>query len=475
MFLHQQHTLKPGQSKIAVAKRRETGQNYSIMSACLVVQLARLGDLLQTKRLLLGLNAAYGPGQVHLLVDKSLIGLAKIIYPFAQVHGIRAFGGSSDLPALMAENYRAIAALGESDFNAVYNLNYSGLNLALSALFPSEIVRGHWAERGMARRSLWVDLAFRWTAQRRMSPMNLIDFWGLMAPQPLPPNMVNPVAAPGGGGIGVVLAGRMARRSVAPDILARLVAAQFARLGGAEIILLGGEAEQPLARRLKRELPAAVLEQTRDLAGKTALTDLPGVITGLDLLITPDTGLMHLGAHCGVPLEALFLSSAWCYETGPYGLGHTIRQAATPCAPCLESAPCPHGLRCLDPFKTDSLRRLMAGKRLEAPLADMTTLTGRFDGLGMDYAPLGEFGPQTDLLSADEQSYRQGLRFVLAEFLGLEPEGLAAPPLAVQHALQERLFQESDWLLPAGRGLPRSGRLGDGAEKVAQDVRPRGI
>ena len=68
----------------------------------------------------------------------------------------------------------------------------------------------------------------------------------------------------------------------------------------------------------------------------------------------------------------------------------------------------------------------MAGKRLEAPLADMTTLTGRFDGLGMDYAPLGEFGPQTDLLSADEQSYRQGLRFVLAEFLGLEPEGLSA-------------------------------------------------
>ena len=416
-------------------------------SPCLVIQLARLGDILQTKRLLLGLNATYGPGQVHFLVDKSLAALAKSIYPFARVHGLSAFGGHKDLTALMAENNRAIAGLGELDFGAVYNLNYSGLNLALSTLFDPEIVRGHWEERGMARRSLWVDLAFRWTAQRRMSPVNLIDFWGLMAPQPLPPEQVNPVAKPGGAGIGVVLAGRMARRSIAPDILANLAAAHFTRLGGAKIILLGGESEQPLARRFKRQLPAAMLEYVHDLSGKTTLTDLPGIVSGLDMLLTPDTGLMHLGAHCGAPLEALFLSSAWCYETGPYGLGHTIRQAATSCAPCLESAPCPHALRCLAPFKSGALGTLMAGKRPAAPLQDMATLTGRFDGLGMDYIPTSETESQ-DILLPGEQAARQGLRFMLAEWLGLDSSKFTAPPLAAQHALQAQFFHESDWLLP---------------------------
>ncbi len=421
-------------------------------SPCLVIQLARLGDILQTKRLLLGLNAVHGQGQIHFLVDKSLAALAKIIYPFAQVHGLSAFGGHKDLPGLMAENSRAIAGLAEIGFGAVYNLNYSGLNLALSTLFDPEIVRGHWEERGMARRSLWVDLAFRWTAQRRMSPVNLIDFWGLMAPQPLPPEQVNPVAKPGGAGIGVVLAGRMARRSIAPDILANLAAAQFARLGGAKIKLLGGESEQPLARRFKRQLPAAMLEYVHDLAGQTVLTDLPGIISGLDVLLTPDTGLMHLGAHCGTPLEALFLSSAWCYETGPYGLGHTIRQAATPCAPCLESAPCPHALRCLAPFKSEALGTLMAGKRQAAP-QDMATLTGRFDGLGMDYLPAPEKEPAgyKDILLPGEQAARQGLRFMLAEWLGLDASGFAAPPLAAQHALQEQFFHESDWLLPKAK------------------------
>lgn len=424
------------------------------MPSCLVIQLARLGDLLQTKRLLLGLQEAYGPGQVHLLVDNSLAALARIIYPFAEVHGIRAFGGAADPPGLIADSRRVLTALAVLDFDAVYNLNYSGLNLALSTLFPVEIMHGHWEERGMARRSLWVDLAFRWTAQRRMSPVNLIDFWGLLAPQPASPAEVNPVARAGGNGIGVVLAGRMARRSVPPEILASLLAAHFARLGGAPITLLGGEAEQPLARALTRELPRAVAEQVRDRTGQTALTDLPEIIADLDLLLTPDTGLMHLGAHCGVPLEALFLSSAWCYETGPYGLGHTIRQAATPCAPCLESAPCPHGLRCLEPFKDEALHKLMAGKTPARPPAELASLTGRFDGLGMDYVPVDDPAKQgRDILSVEEQAVRRGLRFLLAEWLGQGRDGLIAPPLAAQHALQERFFHESDWLLPPDKRL----------------------
>ena len=432
------------------------------MSSCLVIQLARMGDLFQTKRLLLGLHAAYGPGKVHLLTDASLTGLAQNIYPFAEVHGIHAFGGAMDQGELLSSCGRLFARLKAVDFDAVYNLNYSGLSLALSTLFPVEIMRGHWQEQGMARRSLWVDLAFRWTAQRRMSPVNLIDFWGLMAPQPVSPAAVNPVALPKGGGIGVALAGRMARRSIPPEILAPLVSAHFARLGGPEILLLGGQAEQPLARSLKLALPRAVLGEVRDLTAQTALSDLPQIIAGLDLLITPDTGLMHLAAHCGTPLEALFLSSAWCYETGPYGLGHSIRQAATPCAPCLEAAPCPYGLRCLAPFKDEALSKLMAAKHPPKTIADLVSLTGRFDILGMDYGPAGGETPGqpptelpepagVDLLSPEEHSVRQGLRFLLAEFLQLDVSSLTPPPLADQHTLHERFFQESDWLLPPSK------------------------
>ena len=53
----------------------------------LVIQLARFGDLLQTKRLLRSLQA---DGEVHLLVDDSLKSLAHIVYPGIEVHGIAA-------------------------------------------------------------------------------------------------------------------------------------------------------------------------------------------------------------------------------------------------------------------------------------------------------------------------------------------------------------------------------------------------
>lgn len=422
------------------------------MSSCLVIQLARLGDLIQSKRLILGLAAAYGNSGLHLLVDKSLSDLAENMFPFATVHGIRATGGDAEPAELMAENHAALAALAETPFSAVYNLNYSGLSLALSTLFPPEILHGHWLEKGMARRSRWVDLAFRWTARRRTSPLNLIDFWGLMLPQPLPLDAVNPIAKPGGEGIGVVVAGRMARRSLDPDILAPLVSAHFARLGGTKIMLFGGAAERLRARRLTQELPTAVREHVVDFTGKTTLTDLPEIFGGLDVLISPDTGLMHLGAHCGTPLDAIFLSSAWCYETGPYGLGHTVRQAAPQCAPCLEAAPCPHIMRCLTPFKSHALHRLMAGKEgTEFPF-ELLTLTGGFDGLGINYIPVeGQEEHARSILPQNEVDTRLGMRFMLTEFLGLDAKGLVAPAMDVQQSLQEQLFQESDWLLPGAK------------------------
>ena len=53
----------------------------------LVVQLARFGDLIQTRRLIRSLLAE---SPVHLLVDGGLTELARLLYPEVTVHGIPA-------------------------------------------------------------------------------------------------------------------------------------------------------------------------------------------------------------------------------------------------------------------------------------------------------------------------------------------------------------------------------------------------
>ncbi|MDR2051386.1 MAG: glycosyltransferase family 9 protein [Deltaproteobacteria bacterium] len=415
------------------------------MKRYLVLQLARLGDLLQSKRLVLTLEAL---GETHLAVDVSLEPIAGLIYPSAVIHPVRAHAGEADASEVFRHNLRCFTALRELDFEQVYNLNRNPLNLALAGLFEPERVVGYRLENGQPTGSLWGKMAVRWTGDRRSSPLNLMDFWAFFHPFPLAAEKVNPVARlknqPGshpGQRLGVVLAGRAARRSLPPSILAPVLEALFQGRKGPSFVLLGGGNEQASARLLLKKLPLPVQRKTEDLTGKTSLTDLPEIIRETDLLLTPDTGLMHLAAHLGTPVSALFLSSAWAWETGPYGLGHMVWQALSPCSPCLENAPCRRETACLKAFSSPAWLAHLAGKRpasrtrTEEPLG----LVSGLDDLGATYLSLeGNAIP-----SLEERRARRGL---LAAFLNLPP--LPGASFSGTPETAPRLLEEKDWMLP---------------------------
>ena len=402
------------------------------MTRYLVIQLARFGDLIQTKRLLLSL-AAEGAA-VHLAVDRSLAKLAGILYPGVTIHPLAAHGTHSDAADVLAANAVSFAGLRETGFTAIYALNYSPLTFALAALFEPDMVHGYRRAKGQDLRSRWTRTAFRWTRERRGSPLNLVDFWGFFAERPLAPESVNPEATPRGSGrIGIVLAGRESRRSLPPDTLAPCVEGIFAAMDGPRLALIGSKAERPLARRLVRCFPPALAQKVDDFTGKTALTDLPELFDGFDAVLTPDTGAMHLAAHLGVPVRAFFLSSAWAFETGPYGRGHRIWQAVRPCAPCVESTPCPYDTACLSPFRERAFVRSLAGKESGGWAADLVELEPYFDALGQNYrVKKGE-------IPGDGARLEQ--REALAALRGLEAGTFCDSAF-------ERIVHERDWVLP---------------------------
>ena len=405
------------------------------MTHALIIQLARFGDLVQTKRLVLTVAAEHG---THLCVDRSLAPLARLLYPQTTVHPIAAHGGS---PAELADfNRNALAVLAAETFSRVYNLNHSPLNRALARLFPAETVCGHSADKGQDLRSPWVDLAFRWTTQRRLSPMNLADFWAFLHPSPLPPHTINPVARPGGKGLGVVLAGREARRSLPPHILAPCVRAAFTSLGGPNIYLLGARGEHALARDMTRRFSSDMLDKMQNLCGKTDWADLIDALVGLDCVLSPDTGTMHLAAHLGVPVRAFFLSSAWCHETGPYGAGHHVWQANTDCLPCLESAPCALDMQCLDAFAQHGFLSAFATSCGKGGLSSAQPLPPRI--LRLESA-LDALGSTWTTRQGDDPygMQRSALRALLGEYLGL------APCRADHAQAAALLYQEKDWML----------------------------
>ncbi len=408
------------------------------MPRFLIIQLARFGDLLQTARLAASLALR---GDVHFCVDQTLVPLAKYLYPQSVIHGVLAHATEELSPNdVLIGMHKTLSDIATYSFDGVYNLNHSAMNRVLGSFFPPEIQHGYRMAYGQALQDTWIQLTFRLALERRITPLNLMDFWAHFIPDPIAGQLVNPKAQPGGRGIGVVLAGRHARRSISPELLSLCVSALFERLGGPQIFLFGTKAERPVGRALARLLPAHMQDNIHNYAGKTSYIELAEALTGLDALLTPDTGTMHLAAHLGVPVEALFLSSAWAHETGPYGQGHRVWQAAPSCAPCTEHAHC-DAVPCLTAFEPRWLMRAMLAENLEGlppPPKDVRVLETCFDDFGI------VFHDMVHKETKDTQTRAQ-LRLALQTHVhagsSLHPEHLAPQIVA-------NLYQEADWMLP---------------------------
>ncbi len=415
------------------------------MKQFLVIQLARFGDLIQSKRLIQSLAQR---GEVHLCVDHSLQEVATLVYPQAIIHTIpahkhlaRAASGQEKCmdQIQLQELHSCFKDLQAIDFSLVYALNHSPITRALVRLFSSEKICGYAMYNNQAVHNVWIQKAFLWTQQRTLSPINIADFWAFFDYAPCNAQHLNPLAQAGGKGLGIVLAGRESRRSLPPPVLAAIIRIFFESNNGPDVYLFGSQAEMPLARQLKKYIPTQVLQKTKDLSGKTNWAQLFDAVQGLDMLISPDTGTMHLAAHLGVPIQAFFLSSAYCHETGPYGQGHKVWQSVYECAPCLESAPCHMKTQCLDDFNhKDFLRALTLiaqGKKEGLTLPPTLTLQESYiDTFGCAWKCI--LGEDVHVME------RMQKRAVLAEYCGF-----ALQDVLISAQSFQKFYNDSDAML----------------------------
>jgi ADP-heptose:LPS heptosyltransferase len=79
--------------------------------------------------------------------------------------------------------------------------------------------------------------------------------------------------------------------------------------------------------------------------GQTTLDQLIDELRECRLLLTNDTGTMHLAALLGVPIVAIF-GSTEPRLTGPLGNGHMVLRHHVECSPCFLRE-CPIDFRCM--------------------------------------------------------------------------------------------------------------------------------
>ena len=108
-----------------------------------------------------------------------------------------------------------------------------------------------------------------------------------------------------------------------------------------EWVLFGVAKDAKIGAAIAREFE----RPCRNLIGKTMLAELIEELRECDLLLTNDTGTMHLAAFLGVPTVSIFGSTEPAL-TGPLGDSHRVLRHHVACSPCFLRE-CPLDLRCM--------------------------------------------------------------------------------------------------------------------------------
>jgi len=110
---------------------------------------------------------------------------------------------------------------------------------------------------------------------------------------------------------------------------------------GLDVAIVGSEVERSIAERIKQRMRSRVAV----LNGKTSLETLIGVISRSSLVLTNDSGPMHVAAALGVPTVAIFGATDDAV-TGPFGSRTRVVKEPVECSPCMLRE-CPIDHRCM--------------------------------------------------------------------------------------------------------------------------------
>jgi len=391
------------------------------MKNILILNLTRMGDLLMNTPLITGLKKKYPGAKVSVLSNSKFSEVCKYNSFIDNIYeiDIKQFETKikkKELSFLDLYTYLEdmVGKMQSLKFDMLINLTHSKLSAVFSSLLDIEDVRGFIANETGQRliRNPWFIYFSNLLFNRPYNMFHLVDIY--MRSGDLTdsdeklvfeiPHEADQWAADflkekSDGNeiiIGFQPAASREDRRWAPDKFAEL-ATRLSKNMNATIIIFGVPSEGELALEIIQKTEARVI----NAVGKTTIPRLAGLLKRCSVLVTNDTGTMHIASAVETPIAALFFTHALVHETGPYGGRSVTLQSDIPCSPCSHHTDCNH-MMCLDyitPAQVEhAISLLLENKDLSKigpteaveSLYNRTRLySSRFDEEGMiEYFPL---------------------------------------------------------------------------------------
>ena len=115
------------------------------------------------------------------------------------------------------------------------------------------------------------------------------------------------------------------------------------------VVIFGAKGEE----RLGQEIAARLSSRSLVLSGSTTIRELMAAVKRCAMLLSNDTGPMHIAAAFQVPVVAIFGPTDW-RTTSPFGGAHAVVRQPVDCAPCLLRE-CPIDHRCMTGVSVDQV------------------------------------------------------------------------------------------------------------------------
>lgn len=347
----------------------------------LMLNLTRMGDLIQSTPLLKGLRKKYPDSKITLLVGSEFYEFSKrlpavddwIVLNLKQFKEKSLQGGVSWVE-LFQYFQETLNQVREKKFDLVFNLSHSKLSAFIISYLKIKEIRGFKCNSEGDRMTdhPWLQYFFTEPFNRPFNTFNLVDLFFkagdidlngetleikqfpedfMRAGQIFEKHSISSNEVVIGFQAGSSLEGR------------RWPASHFAKLGdrlirdlNARILLFGVKSEADIGDNIVAQMKSP--DRVVNLIGKTDISELVGLVNRCQYLVTNDTGTMHIAAAIGTPIVGLFFAHAHPPETGPYSEGQLLFQADIPCAPCSYGVDC-NQIVCIEKLSPDLVAEMM--------------------------------------------------------------------------------------------------------------------
>jgi ADP-heptose:LPS heptosyltransferase len=314
----------------------------------LVVQLARLGDVVQSLPAIEALRQSRS-GIMDAICAEPLV---PVLRACASLGRALPWSGShwSGLASMWADHAGEVLSSMRAWFEnvpgrpyeTVYNLNQHARSILLSHLLGGKVC-GPGADGPLASGlSPWGAYLRTVACDRAANRIHLADAWcGMCGVKPLGrgprlrlsveelPGDLAAIGSDNGMWVAIVIGAGETARWVPPAAWASWVTLFLSRVSEGRVILVGSAEEREAGHSIHEALPPLLHARVWNAAGRTTLSQLMHLFARCRWVLGSDTGPLHLATSVGAQAMGFYFARARVHETGPYGEGHRVFQHAT--------------------------------------------------------------------------------------------------------------------------------------------------